>query len=128
MEAVEYLWVGLGGFAGANARYVLSRAVADRAGAAFPYGTLVVNLIGALLAGIVVTLLAERLVANPLWRQLVVVGFLGGYTTFSAYSVETVTLIEDGRWGAGLAYVVASNALGLALCGAGVTLTRLLLR
>ncbi len=128
MEAVEYLWVGLGGFAGANARYVVIRAVADRAGAAFPYGTLVVNLVGSLLAGIVVTLLAERLVANPMWRQLVVIGFLGGFTTFSAYSVETIALVKDGRWGAGLAYVVTSNALGLALCGAGVALTRQLIR
>ncbi len=121
---MEYLWVGVGGFVGANARYVVGRAVGDRLGDAFPYGTLVVNLIGAFLVGVVLTILTERLVAGPLWRQLIVVGFLGGFTTFSAYTFEAVALMDAGRWGAALRYVVGSNLLGLLLCLAGIALAR----
>lgn len=124
---MEFLWIGLGGFIGANARYVMGRAVADRLGTAFPYGTLVVNLLGALLVGVVLTVLAERMVADPLWRQFVVVGFLGGFTTFSAYTFEAIALLQTGRWNLALLYVVGSNALGLLLCLAGVALARSLL-
>ncbi len=125
---MEYLWVGVGGFVGANARYVVGRAVGDRLGDAFPYGTLIVNLIGAFLVGIILTILTERLVADPLWRQLIVVGFLGGFTTFSAYTFEAVALMDAGRWGAALRYIVGSNLLGLLLCLAGVALARVLVR
>ena len=128
MVDVDYLWIGLGGLVGANARYVMGRAAADRLGAGFPYGTLVVNLVGAFIVGVVLTILTERLVADPFWRQLLVVGFLGGFTTFSAYAFEAVALIEEGRWGAGLGYVVGSNLLGVMLCFAGVVLTRLMMR
>ncbi len=125
---MDYLWIGLGGFVGANARYVMGRAVADRLGAAFPYGTLVVNLVGAFLVGVLLTVLTERLVADPFWRHLVVVGFLGGFTTFSAYTFEAVALLETGRWPAALLYALGSNALGLLLCLGGVALARSLLR
>ncbi len=121
---MEYLWVGVGGFVGANARYVVGRAVGDRLGDAFPYGTLVVNLVGAFLVGVVLTVLTERLVADPVWRQLIVGGFLGGFTTFSAYTFEAVALMDAGRWGAALRYVVGSNLLGLLLCLAGIALAR----
>lgn len=125
---MDYLWVGLGGFVGANARYILSRAVADRLGGAFPFGTLLVNLSGALLIGFVLVLITERLVADPLWRQLVVVGFLGGFTTFSTYTFEAVSLAEEGRWGPALLYVLGSNLLGLLLCLTGVALARAIAR
>src|SRR5215204_590465 len=83
----------------------MGRAVADRLGTAFPYGTLLVNLLGAFLVGVLLTLVTEHVLTDPFWRQLTVVGFLGGFTTFSAYTFETVALLEGGRWGAGLGYV-----------------------
>ena len=119
---MEYLWVGIGGFVGANARYVLSRIAAERLGASFPYGTFLVNLSGALLIGVILTLLTERLIADPLWRRLVVVGFLGGYTTFSTF--DALALAERGEWARGGLYVLGSNGLGLATCYAGMLLAR----
>jgi CrcB protein len=121
---VEYLWVGIGGFAGANARYGLGRLLVDRVASGFPVITLLVNLSGSLLIGLLLTLLAERFVSDPAWRLLGVVGFLGGYTTFSTYAFETVTLIEHGHPGRALAYVLASNLLGILACAAGIVLAR----
>ncbi|MGH2533107.1 MAG: fluoride efflux transporter CrcB [Thermomicrobiales bacterium] len=121
---MEYLWVGVGGFTGANARYVVGAIVGDRIGGAFPYGTFLVNFAGSLAIGIVLTLLTEVVIADPVWRRLVVVGFLGGFTTFSTYTYEAIILIEDGAWGQALAYVLGSNLLGLAACGAGIVLVR----
>jgi CrcB protein len=121
---MEYIWVGIGGFLGANARYILSGQVAQRLGVTFPYGTMIINLTGALLIGIIFTILTDRVVADPLWRQLIVVGFLGGYTTFSSYTFEAVTLMQDGRWSAALTYVVGINLLGLVACFLGIVIAR----
>ena len=125
---MQYLWVGIGGFLGANARFVLARAFADRFGGAFPYGTLVVNLSGSLLIGVILSLIAERIVPDEPWRWLVAAGFLGGYTTFSSYSWETVKLLEAGRWERALLYVVASNGLGLLACAIGIIAARAVAR
>ena len=125
---MEYLWVGLGGFVGANTRYGLTGFVARRLGSGFPFGTLLINVSGSLLIGLILTLLVERFVADPAWRLLLVVGFLGGYTTFSSYSFEVIALIEHGQWGRAIGYVVGSNLLGLAACFAGIALARALAR
>ena len=121
---MEYLLVGVGGFLGANARYVLGGLIAEHLGAGFPYGTLVVNLTGSLAIGVVLVLLAERLTADPAWRLLLVVGFLGGYTTFSSYTFEALLLAEAGLWARALWYVLGSNLLGLAAAFAGMMLAR----
>ena len=121
---MEYLLVGVGGFLGANARYVLGALIAERLGAAFPYGTLIVNLTGSLAIGIILVLLTERLAADPAWRLLLVVGFLGGYTTFSSYTFDALLLAEAGQWGRALWYVLGSNVLGLAAAFAGMLLAR----
>ena len=123
-DEVDYLWVGLGGFVGANARYALTRLVAGRFGSDWPYGTFVVNVSGSLLIGVILTLLVERFVADPAWRLLLVVGFLGGYTTFSSYSIEAIALVEQGHWGRAALYVLGSNLLGLAACYWGIALAR----
>ena len=120
----QVFWVGIGGFVGANARYAVGRLLAGRVGDGFPVATLLVNVSGSLAIGILLTLLTERLVADPAWRLLVVVGFLGGYTTFSAYAFEALTLIERGAWARAAAYVLASNAVALLACAAGMALTR----
>jgi CrcB protein len=121
---VEFLWVGIGGFFGANARYFFGREIAHRLGMLFPYSTLIVNLTGAFLIGVLFTILTDRVVDDPIWRQLVIVGFLGGYTTFSSYTYEAVGLMQDGRWSSALLYVVGSNLLGLLACFAGIWAVR----
>lgn len=121
---MDYLWVGVGGFLGANARYGMTRLVAGRLGVSWPWGTFAINVIGAFLIGIVLTVLTERAVADPAWRLVIAVGFLGGYTTFSAYTFEAIALAERGAWGAAAWYVLGSNALALLACGAGIWLAR----
>ena len=121
---MDYLLVGVGGFLGANARYVLGSVIAERLGTAFPYGTLVVNLTGSLAIGVVLVLLTDRLAADPAWRLLLVVGFLGGYTTFSSYTFEALALAEAGQWARAIWYVLGSNVLGLAATFAGMLLAR----
>lgn len=122
----EYLWVGLGGFVGANARYALGAAIATRVGPSFPLQTLVINVTGSLLIGAMMYVLTERIVADPAWRLLLVVGFLGGYTTFSTFTYEAVTLVRSGDWAMAATYVVGHNLLGLAATVAGLFVARAL--
>jgi CrcB protein len=122
----EYVWVAIGGMLGAMARFGVGKAVAGTWGSALPYGTLVVNLTGSFAIGLLLTVLLDR-VADPLWRLLLVTGFLGGYTTFSAYSYELIALIVSGRVTWAAAYLVASNLLGIAACFAGTACGRLIL-
>jgi fluoride exporter len=110
---MDYLWVGLGGFLGANARYALSVWVVDRLGVSFPWHTLLINVSGSLAIGLIMAVLSEKLVVDCTWRLLLVVGFLGGYTTFSAYTFETLALLAEGEWLRALGYVLGSNGLGL---------------
>lgn len=118
------LWIGLGGFIGANARYFLGRAIIERYGAAFPWGTLTINVLGSLLIGIILEFLAQRAISDPAYRLFLVVGFLGGFTTFSSFAIETVRLLDDGRWTRALTYVLASNALSILCCLLGVWIVR----
>jgi CrcB protein len=123
---MEYLWVGLGGFIGANARYAFGMWVAGRLGSAFPVHTLVVNVTGSLAIGALLVLFTEWLEVDPAWRLFLVVGFLGGYTTFSSYTFEAVALVQSGEWGRAAWYVLGSNGLGLVACFAGMVAARLL--
>ncbi len=125
---MDYLWVGLGGFLGANARYALGTWIVQRAGPAFPWHTLLINVTGSLAIGVILVLLTERLVADPAWRLFLVVGFLGGYTTFSSYTFEALALAETGQWLGALWYVLGSNLVGLAATYAGMVLARALER
>lgn len=125
---MEYLWVGVGGFLGANARYALGRWIVNRIGAAFPYHTFLINVTGSFAIGVILTLLAARLVADPAWRLFLVVGFLGGYTTFSSYTYEGLALMETGAWLRALWYVAGSNAVGLGAAYAGMVLARAISR
>lgn len=118
------LWIGLGGFFGANARYFLGRLIAERVGTGFPWSTLLINVSGALAIGVVLEALAIREVGNPAYRLLLAVGFLGGYTTFSTYAFETIALLEDGLWLRACAYVIGSNMLAIFACYLGMLATR----
>ena len=108
----RYLMVLIGGGIGALARYVLGAAIAARIGGRFPLGTLVINVTGSFLIGLLMALFTERLQPHPNLRLLLVVGFLGGYTTFSTFEYETFRAVQDGGKWIGLLNVVGSVVLG----------------
>ena len=110
---------------GANLRFVVGNWAADRFGPEFPYGTLLVNITGALAIGIVLSFIGERVGISPLWRLFFATGFLGGYTTFSSYAWEALLLVQEGDWLPAAAYVLGSNAIGFAGVWLGATLARL---
>jgi CrcB protein len=124
---VAYLWVALGGATGAAARFAVAQWMGARWGWTFPWGTLTVNVTGSLAIGLVMTLLVAR-GADPMYRLLLVTGFLGGYTTFSAFSFEALTLLEARRWDAAAFYVIGSVVLGLLATALGLGLGRLFIR
>lgn len=122
---MQYLAVAVGALLGANLRFVVGNWAADRFGAEFPYGTLMVNVSGAFVIGIVLAFIGERAEINPLWRLLFATGFLGGYTTFSSYAWEVLSLVQEGNFLPATLYVVGSNAIGLVGVWLGSVLARL---
>lgn len=122
----RFLLISLGAIVGANLRYWVGDWVAQRVGASFPFGTLVVNLTGTLLLGIFITLATERFLLDPRWRILVAIGFCGSYTTFSSYTYESVNLILTGQAGLGLVNLFGSTLLGAAVMLAGIYIGRLI--
>ena len=119
----DVLWVGLGGFFGANARYVLGLWVTTRYGTAFPYGTLIVNLTGSFILGLIAGLLDGHLLA-PAVRLSLAIGFVGAYTTFSTFTYETLRLIETGSLLLAGANVVGSVVAGLLAAVIGLAVGR----
>lgn len=105
--------VAIGGAFGASARYLLGGWVAARAGAGFPWGTLIINVTGSFLLCFLATLAVERYRIPPIWYILLGTGFCGGYTTFSTFSYETLRLAAEGSWGRAAANVAASVGAGL---------------
>lgn len=122
---MAFIWIFMGGGLGACSRYGLGTLIARWSGTAFPLNTLVINVTGSFLIGLVSTFLLDRSVTNPAWRWALITGFLGGYTTFSAYSYETVQLFDNGHGGRALLYVLGSNLLSIAACVAGIAVVRL---
>jgi CrcB protein len=123
---LRIMLVGLTGLAGTLCRYWLSGAVSRRYGEAFPAGTLAVNLLGCFAAGLLFHFMQERNAFSETARGAVFVGLLGGFTTFSAYGLQTFTLLREGRVGLAALNVVASNLLGLLMVFAGYAAARLL--
>lgn len=115
---MQLLLIAAAGALGAVARYGLSGWIQDRA-AFFPWGTLAVNVLGSFLLGFAFRYL-ESTTLPAEWRQAVIIGFLGAFTTFSTFSYEAVAMAQDGDWTAAGAYVAASLALGLAAVVAGL--------
>ena len=99
------------------ARHWLSTFIGARVISAFPWGTFVVNVIGSALIGLVLASPDARI--NPAARQFIAVGLLGGFTTFSAFSVQTVSLLQSGKWPLALGYMVASVILCVLGCWTG---------
>lgn len=111
----NYLWVAVGSALGGVARYWCSLVAARLLGETFPWGTLIVNVVGSLIIGFFATLTGPdgRLLVGSTARQFVMVGILGGYTTFSSFSLQTLNLMQDGQWLHVGVNIVASVALCL---------------
>jgi CrcB protein len=118
--------IAAGAAAGALARYGISTWAAARYGTGFPVGTMLINVLGSLLIGVVIALFSTRLSVTWPWRPLLVTGLLGGFTTFSSYSYESLQLLLRGEWLLAAFYALGSVALGLAAVALGVGLVRLL--
>ena len=124
MELTPYLLVFIGGGAGAVARYFAGSVIIGRFGSRFPLGTVAINVTGSFLIGLLMTLLTQRYRLDPRWRLAMVVGFLGGYTTFSTFEWETYTAVRAGGLWTGMLNVVSSIILGYVAVWLGATLAQ----
>lgn len=122
----DFLAISVAAILGANLRYVLSRVAVRELGPVFPYGTLIINILGSFIVGLFVTWTTERVLVDPRWRLLVVVGFCGSFTTFSSYAYESMAFFEQGQWGLMLANIFSNNLLCLGGAVAGIALARAL--
>jgi CrcB protein len=119
---LRILLIAIFGAVGTLARYGLQGVVQIRAGGAFPYGTLLINLTGCFLLGLIGQFTLNRMLISPDWRVAITVGLFGGYTTFSSFGWETAKMLEDGEWLRASTYVAASVFVGLFLSVAGIRL------
>ena len=122
----NFLVISVAAVIGANLRFFLSRLAAKEFGPVFPYGTLIINILGSFIVGFFVIWTSERVLLEPRWRLLVVVGFCGSFTTFSSYAFETMSYFEQGQWGLLLTNVLSNNLLCLGGALAGMALARAL--
>jgi fluoride exporter len=121
------LYLAVGGALGTLARFAFAGWIYERAAEGFPWGTVAVNAVGSFLIGFVLRLLEVMTIAPEL-RAFITIGLLGGFTTFSAYSYETVLLFRDGRYGAGAIYSLGSLCVGVLAVLAGLALATIVLR
>ena len=117
--------IAIGGACGSILRYQVSTVVQSRIPAGFPYGTFVVNMSACVIMGFVMTLLTERLTADPNWRFLIPIGFVGAYSTFSTLEFETFRAVSEGAAYVAAANVAGSFAAGYVALWAGVLMARL---
>jgi CrcB protein len=122
----DFLAISFAAIVGANLRYLISRLAAREFGSVFPYGTLAINIAGSIIVGFFIVWTTERVLLDPRWRLLVVVGFCGSFTTFSSYAFESMAYFEQGQWGLMLANVLGNNLLCLGGALAGMALARAL--
>jgi fluoride exporter len=119
---LRVILIAIFGAIGTLTRYGLQGVVQIRMGGAFPYGTLLINLTGCFLLGLLGQITLNRMIISPDWRVAMTVGFFGGYTTFSSFGWETAKMLEDGEWLRATTYVSASVVVGLFLSIAGIRL------
>jgi CrcB protein len=123
----QVLLIAIGGSLGAVARYGLSTFVYHTTRETFPWGTFVVNLTGSFLIGVLIELFDSAIIPSE-WRSFITIGFLGAYTTFSTYTLETVNLLRDGELKLAAFNIFASNLIGIAFVVLGIYSSRLLLK
>lgn len=117
--------VALGGAIGSAARYLVMELVSRWQGITFPYGTLTVNVLGSFILGVFVGTMARLLPAHSIAiHAFVAIGIMGGFTTFSTFSLDVVTLLEEGNWQVAIAYIIASVVLSVLALALGVLLLR----
>jgi CrcB protein len=116
--------IGMAGLAGTLARYWLSGWADERWGATFPIGTLIVNLIGCLAIGFLFHATEEKYLVDPIIRTAILIGFLGGFTTFSSFGIQTFNLLRDGEIFLASINVMVSNVAGIMLVWVGYTVSR----
>jgi fluoride exporter len=121
---IQVLAVALGGALGSALRYVVTVGAARLVGTAFPLGTFLVNVLGCLLAGLIFGIAEEHVALPPIVRILLLTGFLGGFTTFSTFAVETVTLLRDGSLVVAVGSLMGNIVVGGACALAGIYLGR----
>ncbi|HWY04185.1 MAG TPA: fluoride efflux transporter CrcB [Candidatus Acidoferrum sp.] len=122
----DFLAISVAAVVGANLRFLVSRLAVREFGPVFPAGTLLINLLGSFIVGLFIVWTSERVLLDPRWRLLVVVGFCGSFTTFSSYAFETMAYFEQGQWGLMLANIFSNNLLCLGGALAGMALARAL--
>jgi CrcB protein len=121
-DDVRLFLIAVFGAIGTLARYGLQGLVQVRVGGTFPYGTLLINLTGCFLLGLIGQFTLNRMVISPDWRIAMAVGFFGGYTTFSSFGWETAKMLENGEWLRATTYVGTSVVVGLLLSVVGIRL------
>ena len=121
----NFLAISLAAIVGANLRYLLSRIAARQFGPVFPYGTLFINVVGSFIVGFFIIWTTERVLIDPRWRLVVVIGFCGSFTTFSSYAFETMAYFEQGQWGLMAVNILSNNLLCLGAALAGMALGRI---
>lgn len=122
-----YLAIAIGGAFGAVARYWLSTLTETYNGSGFPMGTFVVNVLGSFVIGICFFVFAEKLHLVDQWRPIIVIGFLGAFTTFSTFSLDALLLFQQGHYNTALLYVLVSVFVCLFAAYGGMQLSRILL-
>lgn len=120
----KYLIVAFGGAIGSILRFWAGGYVSGRLGTRFPYGTFVINITASFLIGLIMTVLAEKTHWNPAWRYLLVIGFLGGYSTFSSFEYETFQVFQDGEFLMAALNVASSVAIGFIAVWVGAIIGR----
>ena len=120
----DFLVISIGAIFGANARWVISRFAARIISPVFPYGTLFINVAGSFVVGFFMIWSSERVILDPRWRLLVVVGFCGAFTTFSSFAFETMAYFQQGQWTMMLANFISNNLLCLGAALAGMAVAR----
>ena len=119
------LFIALGGASGAVSRYLLANWIHRLWEGHVPLGTLLVNILGSFTIGVVFVLIVEKQLIHPDWRGVLMVGFLGAFTTFSTFSLETISMLEAGHTAHAIGYMFGSAVLCVLAAGAAIQLTRL---
>lgn len=122
---VSYLLVGVGGALGAISRLAIGNLVRGVLTSAWPWHTFAINISGSFLLGLLVTVLGSRVSGNATAiHHFAAIGFLGAFTTFSTFELETWSLLTQGRWGVAIGYIAGSTLVGLAALAGGIALGR----